>query len=267
MLRRISFPVLIVSDATGRTAEAVIRAVLVQFPEVRPELTIFANVRTKDRLMEVLRRAEASGGILVYSIVIDELRRLIRKEGRRRNLILFDLLGPLMARLRRLFNLVPILTPGLVDPVHRESLRMAEAIDFTLKHDDGLGMESIGQADLVILGVSRTSKTPTSIYLACNHGLKVANVPILADRELPLQIMQSPQPKVGFTIDPERLMILRRARMKELPLYADPRHVYREVDHSERIFRRIRNLSVIDVTDLSIEEISSRIIERLGAAG
>jgi hypothetical protein len=176
-------------------------------------------------------------------------------------LIVFDLLGPMIEKVRRLFKLIPTSTPGLLEHVHEESIKVAEAIEFTMNHDDGLGGETIDKADLIILGVSRTSKTPTSIYLACNHLLKVANFPIIMDRELPKELHRLEIPKVGFTISPERLVAIRVARIKEIPEYTDLLQIHREVMFAEEMFRKMRRIRVIDVTHMSIEESAARIME------
>lgn len=252
--------VFVVSDATGRTAESVVWAVLVQFPDVEPHVTRSQNVRTRKQVLEILTQAEAVSGIVIYSLVSESLRRFIQKEGRRRDLILFDLLGPLLSKVHRLFNLIPVSTPGLITHVHEESFRVAEAIDFALKHDDGLGMDTVHEADLILLGVSRTSKTPTSIYLACNHLIKVANIPILLGRDIPDGIYQINIPKVGFIIAPERLALMRKRRIKHMPGYTDLREITKEVSHSEGIFRRLHRIQIIDINNLSIEEIASKIM-------
>jgi regulator of PEP synthase PpsR (kinase-PPPase family) len=222
----------------------------------------YSNVRTSDKVSEILREANAASGIIIYSFVSQELRRYIRNEGKKYHLMLFDLLGPFIAKMNRLFDMIPKSTPGLL--AHHESLRLAEAIDFTLKHDDGLRMESIAQADLIILGVSRTSKTPSSIYLACNHFLKVANVPIVPNVEPPKSVCEVAIRKVGFTIDPERLAAIRKSRTRRLPElreYTDLRAVFYEIEYSESVFRRLRLKQIINVTDLSVEEIASRIVD------
>ena len=264
MGKNISVNVFVISDATGQTAQSVIKAVLVQFPEIKPRLHGFPNVRTEERLLEIMGKAKSENAIVIYSLVSSELRRLVRNEGKRLDLILFDILGPLIGRVHRLFNVIPTSTPGLLAHVHHESILLAEAIDFTLKHDDGLGMDTISEADLIILGISRTSKTPSSIHLACNHLLKVPNIPIIPRQELPSVVSQLDTPKVGFTIDPERLAVIRKSRMRSLtllPEYTDLKAIYSEVEHSESLFRRLKLSQTINVTDLSIEEISSRIIE------
>jgi hypothetical protein len=142
-----------------------------------------------------------------------------------------------------------------------ESIRLAESIDFTLRHDDGQGIETLGKADLIILGVSRTSKTPTSLYLSCNNGLKVANVPIVSNVEPPRKVFTLKRRRIGLTIAPERLAYIRKKRLKYAGSsdYTDIRHIREEIEYSHRIFERIDGLQVVDVTNNSIEEIANKI--------
>ncbi|MEW6675814.1 MAG: pyruvate, water dikinase regulatory protein [Nitrospirota bacterium] len=255
--------VFIVSDATGITAEMVISAVLVQFKEIEPIFKKFPYIKTKEQIKAILTQAEAVKGIVIYSMVSQELRSWIRKEKRKIDVYTIDLLGPLLDRIRKLWNLNPMLSPGLLRGIGEESIRLAESIDFTLRHDDGQGMETLEIADLIILGVSRTSKTPTSLYLSCNNNLKVANVPIILGMKPPNKVFILKTQRVGFTIAPERLAFIRQKRLKYAGAtdYTDITHIKKELEYSHRIFNQINGLQVIDVTNSSIEEIANKIIE------
>jgi regulator of PEP synthase PpsR (kinase-PPPase family) len=157
---------------------------------------------------------------------------------------------------------MPDLVPGLLPGLGEESIRLAESIDFTLRHDDGQGIETLGRADLIIVGVSRTSKTPTSLYVSCNHSLKVANVPIIAGIDPPKKIFTLKRRKIGLTIAPETLAFIRQRRLKyaESSEYTDTRHIRSELEYSHRVFEQIEGLQVIDVTNRSIEEIANKIV-------
>jgi len=255
------FCVYVVSDSTGRTAELVMNAVLAQFPDTIPKIKKFPNVQKKEEVSRILNEVKDEKGIVIYSFVVKELRSLIQREGKKRGLILFDLLGPLIGKLHSTLNLIPVLKPGLLKHPYEEDLRLAEAIHFTLKHDDGLGMETIQDADLIIFGVSRTLKTPSSIYLSCTNGLKVANIPIIPNSDIPKELHHIKIRKAGFTIDPERLCSIRKKRIKKLPAYTDLKSIYKELEYCDHVFRRIYGIQIIDVTNLSIEEIASKIIE------
>lgn len=254
--------VFIISDATGITAERVISAVLVQFKRIKPTFKRFPYIKTKEQIENILDRAEKLEAIVIFSLVSQELRRWIRKEKRRKDIYTIDLLGPLLDRMGRLWDMIPAFHPGLLKGLGEESIRLAESIDFTLKHDDGQGIKTLGKADLIIIGVSRTSKTPTSLYLSCNNGLKVANAPIIPDMQLPKKIFTLKRRKVGFTIAPERLAFIRQRRLEYAgPTdYLDIKSIKRELEYSHRIFRQIDGLQVVDVTHSSIEEIANKIV-------
>lgn len=255
--------VFIVSDATGITAEMVISAVLVQFKEIEPVFKRFPYIKTKEQIKEILTQAEAVNGIVIYSLVSQELRAWVRKEQRKMDIYTIDILGPLLERLGKIWNLNPVLNPGLFRGIGEESFRLAESIDFTLKHDDGQGIDTIDKADIVILGVSRTSKTPTSLYLSCNNNLKVANIPVILNLKPPEKIFTLNIHKVGFTISPERLAFIRQKRLKYVESidYTDITNIKKELEYSHRIFKQIKEVQIIDVTNSSIEEIANKIIE------
>ncbi len=254
--------VFVVSDATGVTAERVIKAVLVQFDQIEPIFSRFPFVKSGEVLAAVLSQAESVSGLVVYSLVAPDLRRFMRRQKGKVKIQVIDLLGPLLSKLGDLWDLMPSLHPGLLDEMAQKSIRLAESIDFTLKHDDGQGLETLEEADLIILGVSRTSKTPTSLYLSCNHNLKVANIPIVMGAKPPDKIFGLPNRKLGFTIAAETLAFLRQRRFKYAGLdsYADLGQIRRELDFSHQIFARLKGLQIIEVTNLPIEEIANRVL-------
>ena len=256
--------VFIVSDATGLTAEMVISAVIVQFREIDPVFKKFPYIKTKEQIKEILKQAEVAKGIVIYSLVSQELRSWIRREKRKTKVFIIDILGPLLERLGKMWNLIPTFNPGLLKRVSEESILLAESIDFTLRHDDGQGVDSLDHADLILLGVSRTSKTPTSLYLSCNNNLKVANVPIIQDIKLPDTVFTlNNMQKVGLTIAPERLAFIRERRMKYAGAtdYLDISHIKKEIEYSHRIFNQIKDIQIIEVTNSSIEEVANKVIE------
>ncbi|MEN8148464.1 MAG: kinase/pyrophosphorylase, partial [Planctomycetota bacterium] len=159
-----------------------------------------------------------------------------------------------------ILNRDPKMEPGVLRHGDDDLQAMAEAIHFTRQHDDGLGLDTIADADLVILGLSRTGKTPTSIFLSCRK-LKVANIPIVLDRPIPREVIDLPMKKVGFRMQLERLHQLRsertrRFRTGELDEYASEAHILEELEYCDRLYRRIPRLPTIDVTNRSIEETS-----------
>ncbi|MDY6990940.1 MAG: pyruvate, water dikinase regulatory protein [Thermodesulfobacteriota bacterium] len=254
--------VFIVSDATGLTAERVISAVLVQFKPISPIFKRFPYIKRKDQIENVLARAEKLEAIVIYSLVSQELRAWISEEKVKRQVYTIDLLGPLLERMGRLWNMLPAFRPGLFKGLGEESIRLAESIDFTLRHDDGQGIETLGRADLILLGVSRTSKTPTSLYLSCNNSLKVANVPIIPEVNPPKKIFTLKRRKVGLIIAPDRLAFIREKRLKYAGEtdYTDINRIREELAHCQEIFKQINGIEVVDVTNASIEEIANKIV-------
>ncbi|MCF8033776.1 MAG: pyruvate, phosphate dikinase/phosphoenolpyruvate synthase regulator [Desulfarculaceae bacterium] len=264
--RRVKLYVL--SDATGITAERMTRAALVQFSKnVKAEVVRRPHLKTPAQLKRVLAEVRQDPGLVIYSLVERRLRRALARERGRGDLEMYDLLGPLLERMSRRFRASPSLHPGLMHLAGQESMKTAAAIDFTLRHDDGAGLEDLGRADLIVLGVSRTSKTPTSLYLSCNHGLKVANVPIVRGMDPPAKLFTLKRPrKVGLIIAPEVLAAIRRSRYqgRVVPGYTDARDVARELAYSHEIYDLLKGIKIVDVTNIPIEEVAGRILRRTG---
>jgi regulator of PEP synthase PpsR (kinase-PPPase family) len=261
---KIEVPVHVVSDATGMSAERMARSVLVQFHKVlNPRFTRYPFVKTTKDLRQVLDRAEGDGGILAYTVVDRSLRTYLEREGHKRGIEMVDFLGPMLGQMISMFRVNPVLDKNLLRRILGEvSLSLAEAIEFTLRHDDGQGLETLGHADIIILGVSRTSKTPTSLYLSCNNNLKVANVPIILGMEPPKKLFTLKKPRmVGLTIAADKLSLIRRSRFQQAKLssYHDLAAVNRELAYSHELFERIKDLQVIDVSNRSIEAVANLI--------
>ncbi len=255
----------IISDGTGIAAERAARAALVQFYK-RYE-TVFirhAFLKTPKQLSRVIDLAESQNGVVVYSMVHKSLREWLDKERLRRSVPIVDILGPILYQVGQRFRMKPVLDRGLLRRVLGDaSMSLAEAIDFTLRHDDGLGEETLGKADIVLLGVSRTSKTPTSLYISCNHTQRVANIPLIYGIRPPNKVFHLKKPHmVGLTIDPEKLCMIRKGRFKhtELDGYSDLTSVTRELAYAHEIFSMIKGIRIIDVTDRPIEEVASMIV-------
>ncbi|MCG6895134.1 MAG: kinase/pyrophosphorylase [Desulfobacteraceae bacterium] len=255
--------VFIISDATGATAERVINAALVQFEDVVPVFKKFPFVKTTAEIDEILASAQQLDAIVIYSLVSREIREWIHANKHRWRIYLIDLLGPILKDMERLWHMIPKLRPGILEGVGEETYRLANSIDYSLKHDDGQNIDTIGLADLVILGLSRTSKTPTSLYLACNHNLKVANVPIVIDTPLPEEINTIRAPIIGFTIEAKRLALLRSRRLLYAGAadYSDLESIQAEILCCNKIYRQIRGLHIINVTYHPIEEIAKSVLQ------
>jgi len=259
--------IFIVSDGTGATAESVLASVVVQFRGVQFNIRRFPFARTQEHMKEIVEQAPEGKCIIVFTLVSEELRQFLVEQGGARKLTVVDVMGPLISTFSTILRHSPRMRPGIFRQQEEEMYRLTEAIHYTLSHDDGMGLETVDQADLIILGVSRTGKTPTSIYLSCRK-LKVANVPILYEDPLSRAVKRSPAKKVGFTMSADRLIQLRGERVRRmpsahLPKYASKSHIMEELEYSKQVYRKIPSLRVIDVTDRSIEEISEWITRQV----
>jgi regulator of PEP synthase PpsR (kinase-PPPase family) len=257
-----------VSDATGITAERVLRAALSQFDASQITVTRFGGVRTAEKVSDLVHEAAMKESFIVHTFVSEELRRVILKEGRVHNVTTIDLMGPLLARLAELLATPPRSEPGLFDPFDPSYLQRIEAIDFTVQHDDGQNYYDLDQAEIVLVGVSRTSKTPLSFYLGY-RGWKVANVPIVLDIEPPKELFELPKGRVvGLIVNPERLSELRKVRAQRMGTfsrdYAELEHIHQEMDYAFRLFERRRDWPLVDVTTKSIEEAAAEVVVLLG---
>jgi regulator of PEP synthase PpsR (kinase-PPPase family) len=266
--RRAARQIIIVSDATGRTAEMVVKAALVQFQGAEVELRVQPRVRTADGVRAAVQMASKLRGLIVHTLVLPELRNLMLTEGRARDVPTIDLLGPLLLRLEDLLQLQPMAKPGLFRDMDQEYRRRFEVVEFAVKHDDGQNPRGLQQADVILVGVSRTSKTPLSMFLA-GRGLQVANVPVVHKLPLPEELARvDPRKVVGLTIKAERLLELRRARLQQMETppkfpYADPRQIWAELEYAQSQFSRW-GWPVMDVTDKSIEEGAAEVLVLTG---
>lgn len=256
--------VFVVSDGTGRTAERILRAALVQFEGVDVTIERRSNVRTEAQVQQAVEEAARAAGFVVYTLVADELRDAMLRQGRLHDIETVDLLGPLLARLSQHLSVSPAEKPGLFRQLNEQYFRRVETMEFAFHHDDGQRAHDLSKAEIVLVGVSRTLKTPVSIYLAF-RGWLVANVPIVHDLHPPAELFNlAPGHVFGLTMNPARLAELRRMRERRLGgatgTYADPGAVRQEVEHALELFRGQSGWSVIDVTDKPIEEIASEIL-------
>ncbi|MBW2451584.1 MAG: kinase/pyrophosphorylase [Deltaproteobacteria bacterium] len=257
----------LLSDATGETAEKMVHAALTQFRDKAVRIKRMNNVRTKNQVYEILDEALAINALVVYTIVNRDLAQLVHDECDGFGLTNIDLLTPLLMKLADSFGRSPKEAPGLLHGVDEAYFRRIEAIEFTVKHDDGQEPRNLHQADIVLVGISRTSKTPLSIYLA-HRGWKVANIPLVKGIEPPEQLFSVDGSRVaGLLIDPQRLVELRAARLRNLgqdpkAAYADYEEIEEELKHARKFFRR-HPWIVIDVSGKSIEETANEVLVKL----
>jgi len=257
-----------VSDATGITAERVVRAALVQFEDHNIQITRYGAVMNSNRINEIVEEAANTGGFIVHTFVYEDLRHAMLTEGRAKNVTTIDLMGPLLARLSELLSTAPRSEPGLFQPFDAAYLQRIDAINFSVRHDDGKNIDDLDQAEIVLVGVSRTSKTPLSIFLAY-RGWRVANVPIILEMEPPANLFNLPRRKVAcLVVKPERLAELRQARVERLGTslkgYADIEHVQKEVAYAYKIFDKRRDWPLVDVTSKPLEEAAAEVVALTG---
>ena len=255
--------VFVVSDGTGETAERVLRAAITQFEGAGVEIVRRPEVRTEGHVRQIVREVVEAEGFIVHTLVSDELREAMLREGRRHNIEAIDLMGPLLARLSQHLAVFPSKKPGLFRQLNEEYFRRVETMEFAFRHDDGRRAYELHKAEIVLVGVSRTFKTPLSIYLAFK-GWLVANVPIVPEMALPPELSALASGCViGLTIDPGRLAELRAVRDQYLGGatgdYADPQAVGREVAYALSIFQD-QGWPIVEVTDKPIEETVSEIL-------
>lgn len=250
--------IIVISDATAETAERVLRAALVQFRDVRPRIRIFSLVRNNEQVEEAIRIAAIEQALVVYTLVNAEQREVLEARSRLYQLQTVDLIGHLMGRLTDYLSEAPVGRPG-IGQLNQAYFERIEAVEFAVKHDDGQAAQGLHLADMVLVGLSRTSKTPLSTYLA-QRGLKVANVPIVLGLPLPRELDTIDQSRVfGLTISVAGLIRIRRARLRALNMpddtdYARRDHIVRELQYARDIFDAHPSWPVIDVSDRAIEE-------------
>jgi regulator of PEP synthase PpsR (kinase-PPPase family) len=266
---RPSHIVYVVSDATGATARRVVEAALAQFTGARVSVEQVPGVHDVAEVKRLVKQAAGAGATIVHTLVIPELRQVMLNQARRRHVVAIDLMGPLLARLAETLELSPLARPGLQRQLDESYFERIGAIDFAVRHDDGRNPDDLLDADLVLVGVSRTSKTPISIFLAY-RGWAVANVPIIANLEPPPALFRVDRRKIiALTIQIERLIVLRQVRANRMTRgvialdYASREYVQQELDWADLVIQRERWLRV-DVTNKSIEECAAEVIELQG---
>lgn len=259
--------VFIVSDGTGGTAKQALKAALVQFESTKVKIHLWANVRSEQQVLEFFKEAHKIEALVIHTIVSKKLRDLVLEQGRLHDLVTIDLMGPLLAQLAQKFETSPTAKPGLFRTLNKAYFQRIEAIEFTLRHDDGQRVEELNNADIVLLGVSRTFKTPLSIYMA-HKGWRVANIPIILGFSIPDIVYQLPQKNIFcLTTYTSNLIALRKARDKYLGglsgNYSNRVYVQKELNYANRIFNTNPKWTIINITQKPIEEISSEILSIL----
>lgn len=258
----------VVSDSTGETAERVTRATLLQFPDQNVKLKIERRLRDRRGLTAILQQAAAAEAMVVFTLVRPELRDHFNEEATKLGVSHVDVIGSLLIQVAQHLGADPVNIPSAELPLSAEYFRRVEAIEFAVKSDDGKEPRNLHKADLILCGVSRTSKTPLSTYLA-GRGLRVANVPLVLGVEPPRELLELPGYRViGLTIDVDQLLDIRKHRLQQLGMPPDANyglrdHVKAELEYAHNIFRTNADWMVVDVTNCAIEETATIILEAL----
>ena len=260
-----SFHLHLVSDATGETVITVARGAVAQFNDVEAIEHLWSLVRSKDQLKRVLASVAANPGVVMFTLVDQELRQALQEGCRELDIPCIPLLDMVIATLSQYLGVESQNLPGSQHVMDEHYLGRIDAMNFTVLHDDGQASGSLADADIVLVGVSRPSKTPTCFYLA-NRGFKTANVPVVPGCPLPPELEDLKRPLiVGLTCGANQLVDIRRSRLRmigqdEETEYVDPAAVSEEVKHARRIFSKT-GWPVIDVTNRSIEETAAAVLQ------
>jgi len=258
-----------VSDATGEMAMNVAFAAMRQFKVENVNILRRAKITDTNRIRQVITESKKNHGIILHTLVSHELRKIFHEEAEKEGVVAIDIMGPVMDVLSTYFHATPSDEPGLKYRVTKDYFKRQEALEFTVKHDDGLGFDTLEAADIVLLGISRTSKTPLSIYLAY-RGYKVANIPLIREVPLPAEIHKVDRSKlVGLLVSSQQLVQFRESRLMKLgrPLseeYANINRVNEELEYCRSVYEQLGGIPVIDVTDKAIEEVASEVLMVLG---
>ena len=257
--------VYVVSDSVGETAEFVVRAAASQYDYVRFEIRKISYVNDEATIREVVAKARETKGMIAYTLIMPNLRDVLQQEAQVADVRIVDIMGPMMAALEDTFHMQPKLRPGLIHQLDDDYFSRVDAIEFAVSADDGKDPHALIRADVVLVGVSRTSKTPLSMYLA-HKGLRVANVPLVPEIRPPEELFALHKEKVvGLTINPDDLSSIRHERIRSLGLrdearYASDERIRQELSYAETIMQKLA-CRVIDVSRRAVEETANLILD------
>ena len=262
-----TYQIYLISDSTGETLDRVFLAIKAQFKNIEYDVKSYFFTRTENQVIKIIEEAKKKkNSIILYTIVDSGLAKFLANESNEKKIPCFGVLGNLILSFSKLLNQQASHVPSGQHALNEEYYERIEAIQFTMNHDDGNLVDELDKSDLILLGVSRTSKTPTSIYLA-NKGFKTSNIPLINERSIPESLKKNPQMTcvVGLTTEAERLVDIRKNRMmtlkeKENTNYTDIKKIKEEVDNAKKTFSKYK-WPTIDVTRKSVEEVAASIIK------
>ena len=262
-----TYQIYLISDSTGETLDRVFLAIKAQFKNIEYDIKSYFFTRTENQIIKIMEEAEKNNNsIILYTIVDTSLAKFLANEGDEKKIPCFSVLGNLIMNFSKLLNQKASHVPSGQHALNEEYYERIEAIQFTMAHDDGNLVEDISKADLILLGVSRTSKTPTSIYLA-NKGFKTLNIPLVNEDSIPEELKKNPKLSciIGLTSEPARLFDIRKNRMNALKetentSYTNIKKIEKEVGEAKKTFMKYK-WPTIDVTRKSVEETAASIIK------
>ena len=267
-----TYQIYLISDSTGETLDRIFTAIKAQFKNINYKIHTYSFTRTENQILKILSEAEkSSNSIILYSIVDSNLAKYLANTSNEKKIPCFGVLGDLILSFSKLLNQKASHQPSGQYALNEEYYKRIAAIQFTMNHDDGNLVNDINKSDIILLGVSRTSKTPTSIYLA-NKGFKVANIPLVANTSLPEELFGFKKPIIiGLIKDPRSLMQVRQTRLKMMgennqTSYDDINHIKFEISQARLIFTKYAWPS-IDVSRRSVEETSASVIKIYNTKG
>ena len=262
-----TYNIYLISDSTGETLERIFMALKVQFEKFDHNLFHFSFTRTENQLLKILEEAKKKeDSIILYTVVDNKLAKFLSQEANKKNIPCFGVLGDLILNFSKLLNQKATNIPSGQHEMNEEYYNRIEAIQFTMNHDDGNSLSDVEKSDIILLGVSRTSKTPTSIYLA-NRGFKTSNIPIISENSIPNKLKDRPKISciIGLVAEPDRLHDVRKNRLTTIKEnrknnYTNLKTIEEEVDKSKKTFKKYQ-WPIIDVTRKSVEETAASIIK------
>lgn len=263
-------PIFILSDSTGETAITMVRAALVQYSQQEVHIVRHKNLRTEEQVLKVIEDCFKEKGIIIFTFASPVMRKFINEKSLEKSLMAIDLLGPLIKNLDEFFGVASSHQVGALRQTDDNYFKRIAAIEFTVRHDDGKTTTELDQADIVLVGISRTSKTPLSIFLS-HKGWKVANIPIVLNSPLPPNLFEIDQRKiVGLIIDIDSLQRIRKNRLEKFGQdaggsYASIKQIEDEIEYATVLFKQNRRWPVFNVTERALEETASEIVRIIAA--
>ena len=264
---RHNYQIKLISDSTGETLDRIFLALKSQFANFEYKKKEYFFIRSEQQIDKIIKECEGQENVIIlYTVVETKIDKYITSVCKKKNIPCFSILGNLILNFSKLIKKRATHTPSAQHVLDEDYYKRIEALQFSMSHDDGMKTEDVGNADIILLGVSRTSKTPTSIYLA-NKGYKTLNIPLIATQEIPNLLKQNPDNFciIGLIVEADRLSDIRNNRLEimreiNIPNYSNLNFVKKEIEESKKLFKKYK-WPIVDVTRKSVEETAATIIK------